>query len=243
MFDAHCHIIDPRFPLIADHGYLPDPFTIADYRARTAGLGITGGAVVSGSFQGTDQGYLRTALAELGPGWVGVATLPADASDKDITELDRAGVRGVRFNLVRGNPDLALVERQAMQAHDVAGWHAEFYLNSADLPELAATLAKLPQVCIDHLGLSDDGLFHLLSAVDWGVRVKASGFGRVEVDVAEALRTIHTVSPDALMFGTDLPGTRAPRPFRYADLDQLADAVGVDLPEVLCHNARQWYRV
>ena len=68
VFDAHVHVIDPRFPLIENNGYLPPPFTVDDYRARMAGLGVTGGAVVSGSFQGSDHTYLVAALAELGSG-------------------------------------------------------------------------------------------------------------------------------------------------------------------------------
>jgi hypothetical protein len=34
IFDAHFHVIDPRFPLVPNQGFLPDPFTVADYRAR-----------------------------------------------------------------------------------------------------------------------------------------------------------------------------------------------------------------
>ena len=29
IFDAHLHIIDPRFPLVANQGYLPAPFSTA----------------------------------------------------------------------------------------------------------------------------------------------------------------------------------------------------------------------
>ncbi len=78
VFDAHLHIIDPRFPL--EPGYRPPAFTVADYRERTAELGITGGAVVSGSFQGHDQTYLLDALERLGPGFAGVTQLPATTS-------------------------------------------------------------------------------------------------------------------------------------------------------------------
>ena len=28
VFDAHLHIVDPRFPLVENNGYLPDPFTV-----------------------------------------------------------------------------------------------------------------------------------------------------------------------------------------------------------------------
>ena len=81
VFDAHFHVIDPRFPLVANQGYLPEPFTVGDYRARTAHLDITGGAVVSGSFQAYDQTYLLDALEQLGEGFVGVANVPDDISD------------------------------------------------------------------------------------------------------------------------------------------------------------------
>ena len=55
VFDAHLHIIDPKHPLVENNGYLPDPFTVEDYLMRISGLGIAGGAVVAGSFQGFDQ--------------------------------------------------------------------------------------------------------------------------------------------------------------------------------------------
>src|SRR3954447_26063794 len=93
LFDAHLHIIDPRFPLVPNQGWLPDPFTTEDYLARVAALGVVGGAVVSGSFQGFDQTYLREALRRLGPGFVGVTQLPATASDAEILDLAAAGVR------------------------------------------------------------------------------------------------------------------------------------------------------
>ncbi len=72
VFDAHLHIIDPAHPLVENDGYLPAPFNVADYQERIDGLGIAGGAVVSGSFQAFDQGYLIDALLALGPFYVGV---------------------------------------------------------------------------------------------------------------------------------------------------------------------------
>ena len=75
VFDTHLHIVDPRFPLVPNQGYLPDPFTVDDYRARFT---AAGGAVVSGSFQAYDQTYLIDALQRLGPTFVGVAQVPPD---------------------------------------------------------------------------------------------------------------------------------------------------------------------
>ncbi|HHX46623.1 MAG TPA: 2-pyrone-4,6-dicarboxylate hydrolase, partial [Brevibacterium sp.] len=106
-FDAHLHIIDPNHPLIENNGYLPDPFTVADYRARLqslpdVGVEVAGGAVVSGSFQGFDQGYLIEALRQLGDNYVGVTQLPDETTDDQIRRLDEAGIKALRFNIARG---------------------------------------------------------------------------------------------------------------------------------------------
>ncbi|KIA64103.1 amidohydrolase family protein [Nocardia vulneris] len=243
MFDAHLHIFDPRFPRVENEGYLPDPFTIADYRKRMSRFDIDGGAVVSGSFQGTDQTYLRAALAELGEGWVGVTRLDLDATDDEIIELDRIGVRGLRFNLKRAAADITGMTLQALRAHELVGWHVEVYIDGTMLTSLQPVLSKLPAFTIDHLGMSEEGLPYLLDLVDRGARVKATGFGRVALHVADTLRRIHAVNPEALMFGTDLPGTRAGRPFQDSDVDLLCDVVGTDMFAVLEDNARACYRL
>ena len=210
---------------------------MADYRERTRGLGITGGAIVSGSFQGHDQTYLVDALERLGPGFAGVTQLPAGTADAEILALDRAGVRALRLNLRRGGaPDLELARR----VHAVAGWHTEVYAAGADLAALEPQLAALPRLSIDHLGLDAEGLAVAVRLAAGGAAVKATGFGRVELDVRAALRAIAAVAPRALLFGTDLPGTRARRPFRPADAELVREVAGED---ALGANARAFYRV
>lgn len=245
LFDAHLHIVDPRFPLVESDGYVPEPFTVDDYRERTAGLDVRGGAVVSGSFQGFDQAYLIDALERLGPGFVGVTQLPASAGDDEILALDRAGVRAVRFNLVRGgSAPLEDLEALAGRAFALAGWHAEVYVDGRELAAHEARLAALPRASIDHLGLHEEGLPALLRLVERGVKVKATGFGRASLDVAEALRAIAAVHPGALLFGTDLPSTRARRPFADADVELVRSALGPALARRALHdNAAAWYGV
>lgn len=171
VFDAHFHIIDPRFPLIPDQGYLPEPFTARDYLERTSTLNVTGGAIVSGAF-------------------------------------------------------------------------AELYIDSKDLPELEGRLAALPKLAIKHLGMTRDGYAALLRLVEKGTKVKATGFGRVRLDVATALREISVVDPGALVFGTDLPGTRARRPFEHADIDLIFETLGEQTARrVLYSNAEELYSV
>jgi predicted TIM-barrel fold metal-dependent hydrolase len=248
VFDAHLHIIDPRFPLVANQGYVPDPFTVADYRAATATLNVVGGAVVAGSFQGgsdpsvllqsetvvpqrglTPLAWLADALGRLGPGFVGVAELDAGVTDDEVLALDEAGVRAVRFNLHRGGE---LDEVLARRVHELAGWHVEVYAGGRALAGLEGRLSKLPRLVVDHLGLDADAL-PVLRRLD--CMVKATGFGRVDLDVEATLRAL---DPDRLLFGTDLPGTRARRPFAPADLELVAAVA----PQALADNARAWYR-
>ncbi|WP_243841473.1 amidohydrolase family protein [Mycobacterium sp. DL592] len=246
VFDAHFHIVDPRFPLIANNGYLPGPFTIGDYLTRVATLPVSGGAVVSGSFQAFDQSYLKDALRQLGPSFVGVTQLPAEVSDAEILGLDAAGVRAVRFNLYRGgSASLADVDTLGRRVNEVAGWHSEFYLDATDLGELEPILASLPQISIDHLGMSEDGTGALLRLVEAGAVVKATGFGRMSIDDPESLmRNIIRTNPSGLVFGSDLPSTRAATPFQDSDIDRVADAVGCEnAGAVLADNARRLYRL
>jgi len=244
VFDSHFHIIDPGFPLIANEGYLPPPYRLPAYRAAAGKLGITGGAVVSGSFQGFDQTYLCAVLAELGPGWFGVAQVPPDVSDAALLDLSHAGVRALRFNMYRGRIDgIGDVVALATRAHAVAGWHAEIYADAAALRPYVDRLGRMPApLSIDHLGMTQAGLPVLLDLVSAGVRVKATGFGRVKMDVLKALEAIAARDPAALMFGTDLPSTRAARPFEASDVDLLRQALGPDLTRrALWDNAKAFY--
>jgi predicted TIM-barrel fold metal-dependent hydrolase len=244
VFDAHFHIIDPRFPLIANDGYTPPTFTCADYLRRMGAHELLGGAVVSGSFQGFDQTYLIDALAVLGPAFVGVTQVPHTVSDAEITKLDHAGIRAVRFNLKRGgSASIEHLDRLARRVHELAGWHVELYVDARELDPIADLLATLPAVSIDHLGLSKVGFRTLLRLAEHGVRVKAT-FGRVDFDMVQALRDLHAANPAALMFGTDVPSTRAPRPYRDSDLAVITDALGPEgAKRVLYGNALEFYRV
>jgi len=244
IFDAHFHIIAPGFPLVDNDGYLPDPFTVEDYACQTQGLGIVAGAVVSGSFQAFDQEYLINTVERLGSAFVGVTQLPASTRDSEILRLHALGIRAIRFNIKRGGSEsVENLESFARRVHDLAGWHVELHVDSCHLPELEAVLLRLPSVSIDHLGLSQEGLPTVLRLAERGVRVKATGFGRVDFPVPDALRAIYAANPNALMFGTDLPSTRAIRPFEAQDIELIAEALGEEgTAMVLWRNAIEFYR-
>ena len=73
--------------------------------------------------------------------------------------------------------------------------------------------------------------------------MKATGFGRTEVDVPAALRDLAHANPDCLMFGSDLPSQRARRPFEPSDMDLIADTLGeAAAHKVFWDNAVAFYR-
>jgi predicted TIM-barrel fold metal-dependent hydrolase len=243
-FDCHFHIIDKNFPVVANQGFMPDAFTNEDYLARVKAVELCGGAVVSGSFQAFDQSYLFHALKAFGPAFVGVTQVPQTVSDRELRDLDDAGVRAVRFNVKRGgSEDIRHLENFARRVHGLVGWHTELYVDSTDLADLFDTLVSLPAVSIDHLGLSKAGFSTLLRLAERGVRVKATGFGRVDFDVRSALVDLYAANPKALMFGTDLPSTRAPRPYRHEDYTLVLETLGEEqAADVFYRNAIEFYR-
>jgi predicted TIM-barrel fold metal-dependent hydrolase len=245
IFDSHLHIIDSRFPLLQNNGFLPEPFGCNTYRERMRGYKLAGGAIVSGSFQAFDQTYLLAALQQLGAGFVGVTQLPYTVTDRELLQLDRAGVRALRFNIARGgSEEIRHLPSMAQRVFELAGWHVELYVKASDLADLAPILAALPAFSIDHLGLTKDGFATLLTLAERGARIKATGFGRVDFDVKTALRDIDSANPAALMFGTDLPSTRAPRAYTDDDFTQVIDALGSERAQaVFFGNAARFYRI
>lgn len=245
MFDAHFHIIDPTFPQIENQGYIPEPFTVAMYLETIKDYGFSGGAIVSGSFQGFDQSYLFSALAQLGEAYVGVVNLSHDATDAEIIRLYKNRIRGIRFNLYRGvSEEISSIVHFAKRAYALTGMHVELYLDGAQIEKNYAALAELPKFSIDHLGLTSNGFEALLKLVKQGAYVKATGFMRVDFDVLDSLRKIHDINPHALLFGTDLPGTRAARSFNIEDLLLIKNNFSrEDQESILKKNALRFYNL
>lgn len=243
-FDSHFHIIDPVFPLFENQGFLPEYFTIDEYQQRLAAYNLAGGAIVSGSFQGLDQSYMLAALKTFGPSYVGVLQLEHEITDAEILKLNDAGIRGARFNMKRGvAQDLDDLEAFSKRIYELAGWHVELYIDSRELPSLKERLLKLPKVSIAHLGLSGEGFPTLLELAEKGVRIKATGYGRVDFPVAPAIRDLAAANPDILMFGSDLPSTRNPQPYADEDFLLIIDTLGEDLAQkVFYDNAVAFYQ-
>lgn len=245
IFDSHLHIIEPGFPLFENQGYKPDFYTVEDYQKDMDAYQLNGGAVVSGSFQKFDQRYLINALQKLGPGFVGVTQIPHNTVDSELDKLHEAGVRAIRFNLKRGGSEsIEHLAGLANRVYERYQWHTELYIDSKDLADLENTLRSLPKVSIDHFGLSKSGFEQVLRHLANGGWVKATGFSRIDFDPVWAAKKLLEVNPEHVVFGTDLPGTRAPKPFTHQDIELLREDLSAEqLENLLFRNAQLLYQL
>ena len=245
LFDAHFHIIDGRYPLVANHNFIPEVFSYDSYLDRMRDYDLCGGAIVSGSFQAFDQSYLIAALKRLGPSFVGVIQLPAATTEQELVQLNKLGVRAIRINLKRmGRESIANLDSMARFVYEVVGWHVELYADSQELEDLYQMLISLPSVSIDHLGLSSKGFHSVVKLAENGAKVKATGFGRGDLNIRNALRELYLANPSSLMFGTDLPSTRAARPFTDEDYLMVIETLGEEqAKQVFYDNAASFYGV
>ncbi|MDZ4725560.1 MAG: amidohydrolase family protein [Nanoarchaeota archaeon] len=243
IFDSHFHIINSKFPLVENNGYLPPEFTVANYLNTTKDYNIIGGTIVSGSFQAFDQEYLIDALNILGKNFYAVANIPIGISVTELDRLNQANVVAVRFNLKRGGSEkIQYIIRLSNFLYEKYNWHTELYIDSKDLSSLKSVLLQIPKFSIDHLGLSKEGLDDIYYWVENGIKIKATGFGRIDFDPMLAMKKIYQINPNALMFGTDLPSTRANIPFTNNDVLLIEENFNTnELENIFFKNALEWY--
>src|SRR5689334_3474072 len=100
--DCHFYIFGPAatYPLASTRGYSPQPALVPQYRAMIDTLGIERMVIVHPSVYGTDNRCSLDAMAALGERCRMVAVVDAFVTDAQLKQMDAAGVRGVRFNLI-----------------------------------------------------------------------------------------------------------------------------------------------
>ena len=95
--DTHLHIFEPGYPLNPTVPTRAEPEAgLAEYRVEMARLGLSRAVVVQPSAYGTDNRCTLAAMAALGTGARGVAILPEDITDMNISLLAALGMRGLR---------------------------------------------------------------------------------------------------------------------------------------------------
>jgi 2-pyrone-4,6-dicarboxylate lactonase len=234
--DCHAHICGPAatYPYDGHRIYTPPDATIESYRHLLAVLGVARAVLIQPSVYGTDNRAMLAALQAAGPGFRGVAVVEPDISARDVEALHRAGIRGVRLNLVdrREGRNQVPVELVRALAERIApfGWHIEFLVNMDEAPDFASAVADLEvPIVLGHLGYPRAGardwitapaFAGLLSLLAGGrCWVKLTGPYRISAaadlpyeDVDAAGARLAQAAPGRLIWGSDWPHVMMKKP-------------------------------
>ena len=224
--DAHCHVFGPGsvFPYAPTRKYTPCDAPWEKLRALRDHLGFARNVIVQATCHGADNRALLDAIADSDGRARGVATVMRDISDEELQQLDRGGVRGVRFNFVKRLVDVLPHDAIAEVSERIQplGWHLVIYVEAEDLPGLADFFVSLPGVIVfDHMARPDvskdvDGpefdLFVGLLVDNDNLWTKVSCPDRLTVsgppgydDVVPFARRVVEAVPDRVLWGTDWP--------------------------------------
>ena len=158
--DAHCHVFGPatKFPFASTRKYTPcdaskeQLFELRDF------LGFERSVIVQATCHGNNNDALEDALIYSNGMARGIASVDQDIDRETLKRLDRAGVRGVRFNFVKRLVDSTpkdVFEKISGMIADY-GWHIVVYVEAQDLAELVPFLLSLPTIVVfDHMARPD----------------------------------------------------------------------------------------
>ena len=158
--DAHCHVFgpSPKFPFASERKYTPCNAGREQLFALRDHLGFARNVIVQATCHGKDNSAMIDACRAGGDLARGVASVGADITQKELADMHKEGVRGVRFNFVRRLVDATPKEMFISIAEKIQefGWSTVVYFEAADLSELEPFLKQLPGIIVvDHLGRPD----------------------------------------------------------------------------------------
>jgi predicted TIM-barrel fold metal-dependent hydrolase len=225
IIDSHAHIFRHGMRWAEGRRYTPDYDAALElYLHQLDENGIDRGVLVQPSFLGTDNAYVTEGIAAAGGRLRGVAVVDPAVSPDELARLDRAGIVGMRLNLLgRPLPDFAQEPWPALLA-EVArlGWQVEIQRAAADLADLVPRLLDVDlSIVLDHfalpssdLGIEDPGFQRLLtlggSRRIW-VKLSApyrSGPKGEAIGLAAYPLLRQAFGLDRLLWGSDWPHTQ-----------------------------------
>ena len=224
--DAHCHVFGPAayFPFSPKRKYTPcdaskeQLFELRDF------LGFERSVIVQATCHGNNNDALEDALLNSNDKARGIASVGEDIDHATLRRLDRAGVRGVRFNFVKRLVDNTPKDIFKKISKMIAeyGWHIVVYVESQDLEEIVSFLKALPTtVVFDHMARpdvakgTDSKEFNLLMRLMenekfWCKTTCPERLTKISPeynysDVLPFMQKLVTNFPDRVLWGTDWP--------------------------------------
>ncbi len=224
--DCHVHIHgDPaKFPFFAGRVYTPPVALPEQLAALHKELRIQRVVIVTPSVYGTDNSATVFGMRARGRDARGVAVIDDKTSERELDDLGRAGIRGIRLNLATAGINDPAVGRArftaAAERMKARGWHLQINTNLAMIAALKDMVASAPvPVVFDHfggaqaaLGTDQLGFADLVELVRSGkAYVKVSGGYRASklapdfADVVPLARALIGANVDRVLWGTDWP--------------------------------------
>jgi 2-pyrone-4,6-dicarboxylate lactonase len=223
--DCHTHIFGPasRYPFAPNRPYNAPDAPLEAFRAVDAKIGVERCVIVNATPHGTDNRVVTDAIAQSGGACRGIANVSDEMSDKDLADLDKAGIRGCRFAFLKrlgGVGDMNKFNRIVHRGAEL-GWHVDVYFEPGTISEFAPILSALPtSYVIDHMGTViaakglDDPAFKALldlQSSDEKCWVKISGLERASAvgkpfhDAVPFAKLLIDNARDRVLWGTDWP--------------------------------------
>ena len=248
VIDTHAHVFHRGLKLASGRRYAPDydaPLSL--YLQQLDQNGTTNGVLVQPSFLGTDNSYIVECLKQTGGRLRGIAVVELAISSEEFLALDKAGIVGIRLNLVgQPLPDLTAPEWKTLLANlKSANWQVEIQRNASDLVGLVPKLLDAGvAVVLDHYTLPDPKLG--VEDPAFQSILKFGATGRVWVKISAPYRNgsngeafARQAYPllrasfglDHLLWGSDWPHTQFEKTESYAKNRRFLDELIADADE------------
>jgi predicted TIM-barrel fold metal-dependent hydrolase len=236
--DCHHHIYDSRFPADPTAKLHPGNATVADYRLLQRRIGTTRNVIVQPSTYGVDNRCMLDALRQFGPRATrGIAVVNADVPDSALRELNAAGVRGIRFNLLQAGATTPEMIEPLSKRIASLGWHIQINASPEQIVAAMPLWNRIPvPVVFDHLGHVSTPAEPVFVAIckllekrkGWvklsGVYLDSKAGPPGYRDRAAVTKAYIKQVPDRLVWGTDWPHpTAAEKPDDALLFDLLAE--------------------
>jgi len=227
--DCHAHVCGPaaQFPYAQERIYTPPDASLENYNFLLHMLGVDRAVLVQPSVYGTDNKAMLAALKAQPKKFRGVAVIPTNPntlSDKELEQLNIAGVRGIRCNIVDVADQSAGLPIQNLKALadriKPFGWHLELLMHVNEYPNLAKTFENFPvDLVFGHFGythakhgVNDAGFQGLLELLkNQQAWVKMTGPYRIcdgdlpYADMRPFNDAVINANPRQLVWGSDWP--------------------------------------
>jgi 2-pyrone-4,6-dicarboxylate lactonase len=230
--DAHNHVFGPEtiFPYAPERKYTPCDAPKEKLFALRDFLGLDKNVIVQASCHSKDNRALVDALDSSNGKAKGIAFVGEEVADDELQWMDKAGVKGVRFNFIKRLVDSTpkdVLQRIATRVAKL-GWHIVIYFEHADLEEMEPFLKSLPTIIVlDHMGcpnvregVNGRNFQNWLKALDannktWITKVtcpeRFTIAGPPYDDVVPFARAIVERFPDRVLWGSDWPHPNMPK--------------------------------